>query len=269
MRKFAITAAVGLVGISLVTAGANAADLRRRPAPAPYVPPLFTWTGFYAGINAGYGFGNDNNATTVGQVAINNATVAAGARPANVGLRPEGFIGGGQIGYNLQTGAWVTGIETDIQYTDFKDNVNAVTTSLVAFPGVRYNFFDQKLEYLGTLRGRLGYAWDRTLIYGTGGLAYGAVKTSANFFGPLPGNVLQFTGGHDSTEVGYAVGGGIEQAFWQNVSLRAEYLYYNLGDTSVNVNVIPGSGGVGTGYVTTFKNEGHIVRGALNFKFGM
>ena len=75
MRKFAITAAVGLVGISSVTAGANAADLRR-PAPAPYMPPLFTYW-VYAGINAGYGFGNDNNATTVGQVAINNATVAA------------------------------------------------------------------------------------------------------------------------------------------------------------------------------------------------
>ena len=98
------------------------------------MPPLFTWTGFYAGINAGYGFGNDNNATTVGQVAINNATLADGARPANVGLRPEGFIGGGQIGYNWQTGAWVTGFEADIQYTDFKDNVNAVTTG-TAFPG--------------------------------------------------------------------------------------------------------------------------------------
>jgi outer membrane immunogenic protein len=267
MRKFVITTAVGLVGLSIAAASANAADLRRRPAPAPYVPPAFTWTGFYAGLNAGYGFSNDNNATTVGQVAINNATVADGARPALVGLRPEGFIGGGQIGYNWQTGPYVIGWEADIQGADIHDNVNRVTIG-TAFPGVRNNFFDQRLEYLGTVRGRLGYAWDRTLIFGTGGFAYGGVKTSANFFGPLPGNILQFTGSHDSTETGYAVGGGIEQAFWQNWTLRAEYLYYDLGDTSVNVNVIPGSGGAGTGYITTFKNDGHIVRAALNYKFG-
>ena len=263
MRKFVTKAAVGL-GLSFVAVGANAADLRR-PAPAPYLPPLFTWTGFYAGLNAGYGFGNDGTATTVGQVAINNSTVADGARPANVGLRPEGFIGGAQIGYNWQTGAFVSGIEADIQYTDFTDNVNAVTIGR-AFPGVRNNIFEQKLEYLGTVRARLGYAWDRTLVYGTGGLAYGGVNNSATFFGPLPANILQFTGGQKSTEVGYAVGGGIEQAFWQNVTLRAEYLYYNLGDTSAAVNVIPGSGGAGTGYIVNFKNEGHIVRAGLNFK---
>jgi hypothetical protein len=77
---------------------------------------------------------------------------------------------------------------------------------------------------------------------------------------------LQFTGGQKSTEMGYAVGGGIEQAFWQNVTLRAEYLYYNLGDTSAAINVIPGSGGAGAGYIVNFKNEGHIVRAGLNFK---
>ena len=250
MRKFAITAAVGLVGISFVTAGANAADLRR-PAPAPYMPPLFTWTGFYAGINAGYGFGNDNNATTVGQVAINNATVAAGARPANVGLSPEGFIGGGQIGYNWQTGAFV------LRRRDGH--------SVHGLPRQRECRDDQRRRLPGRPQQRLrpearvsgDGAWpsrlcrDRTLIYGTGGLAYGGVNNSVNFFGPLPGNVLQFTGGHDSTEVGYAVGGGIEQAFWQNITLKAEYLYYNLGDTSVNVNVIPGSGGVGTAPATS------------------
>jgi outer membrane immunogenic protein len=266
MRSFALTTTVGL-GILLVTAAAHAADLRRPPPPA-YVPPLFTWTGFYVGLNAGYGFADDNTATTVGQVAINNSTVADGARPANVGLRPEGFIGGGQIGYNWQTGAFVTGIEADIQGADIEDSVTVVTVGR-AFPGVRNNIFDQKLEYLGTVRGRIGYAWDRTLIYGTGGFAYGGVNNSVNFFGPLPGNVLQFTGSSRSTETGYAVGGGIEQAFWQSWSLRAEYLFYHLDDTNVAVNVIPGSGGAGTGYIVNFKNEGHIVRAGLNYKFGM
>jgi outer membrane immunogenic protein len=254
--------------ILALSGSAFAADLpARMPVKAPMVAPVWSWTGYYVGVNAGYGFSRDREIQTTGQVPANVATVADGARPPFVNLDPSGFIGGGQIGYNWQTGSWVFGIEADLQYSDINEEINVVTTG-VAFPGVRNNTFRQELEYFGTVRGRLGIAWDRTLIYGTGGLAYGSIKNSADFFGPQPANVRQFTGSVDKTEIGYTVGGGLEHAFGSNWSAKVEYLYYDLGEHIVAVNVIPGSGGGGTGYFSNFRNEGHIVRAGLNYKFG-
>ncbi len=223
------------------------------------------WTGFYAGVNAGAGFGKTNAATT-GQAAVNNSTVADGARPPFTKLDSEGFVAGGQFGYNWQMGNWIYGIETDLQDADVRSTRNNVTTGS-AFPGTRNNVFRQELEYFGTLRGRLGYAWGSTLLYGTGGLAYGNVNNSANFSGPLPGAVAQFGGGINNTKYGYAAGGGIEQALGNNWSIKTEYLYYDLGSNSVPVGVIPGSGGAGTGYNVKFDNRGHVARVGLNYKF--
>jgi outer membrane immunogenic protein len=258
-----------LAATAFLSTSAFAADLpARMPLKAPpMAAPAWSWSGFYIGVNAGYGFSRDREVDTIGQVAANAATVADGARPPFASLEPSGFVGGGQIGYNWQTGGWVFGIEADIQYSDIKEDVTIVTTG-VAFPGVRNNHFSQELEFLGTVRGRLGFAWERSLIYATGGFAYGGVKNSANFFGPQPGNVRQFTGNFDNTETGYTVGGGFEHAFGSNWSFKLEYLYYDLGDTTVAVNVIPGSGGGGTGYFSTFSNDGHIVRAGLNYRFG-
>ncbi len=262
-RQLAVAAAVLVASL----AQASAADIARPVYKAPAMAPMFSWTGLYAGFNAGYGFANQNSIGTSGQLPINAATVADGARPGSVGIKPDGFIGGAQIGYNWQTGGLVYGLEADIQYTDFKETVNAVTVG-TAFPGTRNNVFTQELEYLGTVRARIGAAWDRTLVYATGGLAYGGVNHSANFSGPLPAGVSQFTGSSNKVEVGYTIGAGIEHAFAPNWSVKAEYLYYDLGDTSVAVNLVPGSGGVGSGYNSSFENTGHIVRAGLNYRFG-
>ena len=268
MRK-ALLASVALSAV-LTAAPALAADLGQRmitkapPAAVPFVQP-FTWTGFYLGVNAGYGFGTGSSAITTGQVAANVANVAGGARPANVDLRPEGFIGGGQVGYNWQFGSFVTGIEADLAYTDFSETRTVVTTPLSGV-GSLNNTFRQHLEYFGTVRGRLGIAADRTLFYATGGFAYGGVDNRVDFFGPA-GN-LQFTGATRRNREGYTVGGGIEHAFAGNWSVKAEYLYFDLGRETVNVAVIAGSGGGGTGYDTRFRNDGHIVRAGLNYRFG-
>ena len=104
------------------------------------------------------------------------------------------------------------------------------------------------------------------MIYATGGLAYGEVRNNAAFFGTA--GQLQFAGGTSRTEVGYTVGGGIEHAFTPNWSVKAEYLYYDLGANTVNVALVPGSGGAPTGYNSRFENDGHIVRAGLNYKFG-
>lgn len=266
MQKL-IMGAAALSTICLLSP-AVAADLAARPytkAPA-YVSPAFSWSGFYAGINAGYGFDDDKNILTTGQAAANIANVAGGARPGSVRLENDGFVGGGQIGYNYQFApSWVLGIEADIDYTDLHKSTTITTTALNGVDRLN-NTFTNGLEYLGTVRGRLGYTFDRTLFYATGGLAYGEVRNSANFFGPA--GQLQFTGSNSGIRTGYAVGGGIEHAFVANWTVKAEYLYYDLGRDTVNVAVIPGSGGGGTGYNTSFSNSGNIVRAGLNYKFG-
>jgi outer membrane immunogenic protein len=271
MRKILFAGAA--LGTLVAAAPASAADLGRYPVKGP--PPMasfmpFSWTGFYFGVNAGYGTGDDSPVTTTGQAAINVTNVAAGARPASVDLSPDGFIGGAQIGYNYQVGTFVYGLETDIQYTRFIDR-RTVTTTATNGTDRLDNRFTQELEYLGTFRARLGIAADRALFYVTGGLAYGKIDNAVSFTGPLPGANEQFAGGISRTQVGYTVGAGLEYAFTNNLSFKAEYLYYDLGDhDQVNVASVfsfPLSEG-GSGYNSRFRNDGHILRGGLNWRFG-
>jgi outer membrane immunogenic protein len=265
MRKFLLTT----VALSSHVAPAVAADLAARPytkAPPMMMAPAYDWSGFYIGANAGYGFSDNNRITTSGQSAINVTNVNGGARRANVGLNRDGFVGGGQLGYNWQTGRNIVfGIEADIAYTNFNRNTNVVTVPLNGI-GTLNNNFSSRMDYFGTVRGRMGYTWGATMLYGTGGLAYGEVNNSASFFGPA--GQLQFFGRNSGVRTGYTVGGGIEHMFAPNWSVKAEYLYYDLGDSNLNVAVVPGGGGGGSGYNTRFHNEGNIVRAGINYKFG-
>lgn len=259
-RYFLGTAALAALSLSTPV---FAADLPARVTKAPpaVVSPAYNWSGFYVGVTAGYTFDDDRDITTTGQAPANITNVAIGARPGRVSLDREGFIGGGQMGYNWQVSPnWVFGLEADISYTDVRRDVTVIGTTGLA------NTFRTRMDYLGTVRGRVGYAWDRTLLYATGGLAYADIENSVNFFGPA--GQLQFTGSDRRTEVGYTVGAGIEHAFAPNWTVKAEYLFYDLRDHTVNVAVIPGNGGGGTGYNSRFENDGHIVRAGLNYKFG-
>lgn len=275
---------LGLLGTSALVAFATvavAADLPSRRAPAPYAAvPVFTWTGFYIGGNAGYAFSDSgristsgNNGPVGGPSTIFN--VATGARPGSTRLDPEGFTGGGQIGYNLQFGSVVIGLEADAAYTDL-----AQTRGFVGTTGA-VSQFRSDLGFLGTVRGRLGYAFDRIMVYGTGGLAYGDLQQSATFFAtPAAGGtgVVQFLGGRSSIETGWTAGGGVEYAipttfslFNSNaVTLKAEALYYDLGRQSV----IVGDTGLapaatrGQSYTSRFDTNGVIARAGINFKFG-
>jgi outer membrane immunogenic protein len=268
--------------VAALGSAAVAADLpSRRAAPAPFVAvPVFTWTGFYIGGNAGYAFSNDNRVLTTGQVfAPNQIAVDTGARPGSVRLNQDGFTGGGQVGYNFQFGSVVVGIEADAAYTDLQRTRN-VTTFAAAAPGgaaaTRDNIFRQDLAFLGTVRGRLGYAFDRVLVYGTGGFAYGDVDYRANLFGPPTGTgPLQFTGRRTLIETGWAAGGGIEYAIpnfnllgSSAVTIKGEALYYDLGRRTVAVNNTGVGGGAGPGYFSRFETSGIVARAGLNFKFG-
>ena len=273
MKKFLL----GTIALSALALGnsAFAADMAPRmyTKAAPVVAPIYNWSGVYAGIHAGYTFGERNDVTTAGVLAGNIANVAAGARAPSVGLDRDGFIGGGQIGYNWQANTpWVWGLEADISYTD----VNSSRTFVTILPGALQtpptgtalplnNTLSTKMDYFGTVRGRLGYAWDRTLVYATGGFAYGEVSHSGAFNNAA--NVVQFAGSTSSTKTGYAVGGGLEHAWMGNWTVKAEYLYYDLGNSDVTVAIQPGVAGAGA-YTSSFKNDGHIVRAGLNYKFG-
>lgn len=223
----------------------------------------FNWTGFYIGGNVGYGFGGDGDVTSRGQLGPNIANIATGARPGSIELDRNGLLGGAQIGYNWQIGSLVYGVEGDISLTDLKDKRDFVT-SQINTGLAQSNVFSSELEYFGTVRGRAGFALDRTLIYGTGGLAFGKVNSSVSMFDPS--GVKQFTDESSDTKVGYAVGAGVEHAVTNNITFKTEYLYYDLGKDRLNVSAIPGTGVAG-GYDSTFRNDGHLVRVGLNYKF--
>jgi outer membrane immunogenic protein len=149
MKKILLSS-VALLGLAT---GAMAADLPSRRAPAPIVAaaPIFTWTGFYVGVNAGYGWSNDD----FDAIAL--------ADDDDDG----GFIGGAQVGYNYQIGSFVVGLEGDIQYADFgRDGAFDVDGDDIAD-----GEFDNS-DWFGTVRARAGVAFGQALIYATGGFAF-------------------------------------------------------------------------------------------------
>jgi opacity protein-like surface antigen len=154
---------------------ALAADLPA-PAPvykaAPVVAPSYSWTGFYLGLNAGYSWGDRDMQFFNGDPAFYALALAGGEIPATLAPNPQGFVGGGQAGYNMQSGFVVYGIETDIQYANVKGTAVAAT-SILPFPNIS-TAAQEKLDWLGTLRGRLGVSNSDFLLYATGGLAYGS-----------------------------------------------------------------------------------------------
>jgi outer membrane immunogenic protein len=277
---------------ALLAGAASAADLPRRVAPPVFTAvPVFSWTGFYAGLNAGYGFdaSGSSGATVIGTTAA-SGIIANGAAPGLVAFSNrnanDGFTGGGQIGYNYQLtpgSGFVVGVEADAQYLGFGTSRN--TASFVGTPNADLTFVNpnglSNLDYFGTVRGRLGYAFDRTLVYGTGGFAYGGGGGSS--FG-LPNS----TG--DTFRTGWAAGGGIEYAlptdsflnFFRSsaVTLKVEGLYVSLDRNSSN-GVFAYSNSTGTqysvsgtdyaaatGYASRRSDEFAVVRAGLNYKFG-
>ncbi|MBM1171575.1 outer membrane protein [Microvirga arabica] len=187
-----------LTGLAVATAlgtAAHAADLPMRSAPpAPIVAaaPVFTWTGFYVGVNAGYGWNTNDDDVVIPGVGTFEADDEGG------------FVGGGQVGYNYQIGSFVLGLETDIQYADIGGDND--------FGGILDD--GDSDSWFGTVRARAGVALDRALIYVTGGLAYGEVN---NGF---------YTS--DDVSVGWTLGGGVEYAFTNNLTAKVEGLYVNL-----------------------------------------
>ncbi len=180
----------------------------------PYVG--VNWSGLYVGVNGGYGFDSSNIGSTIG---------------APYDISPEGAFGGGQIGFNMQRGNIVFGIEADIQGGDIKDSKTLSVTSGGTTASLGIN---SSLDYFGTVRARAGYAFDRTLVYATGGLAYGQITDGIDLGVAVAGVGSASISGKAKTDAtGYVVGGGIEHKFAPNWSGKVEYQYIDLGQDSV------------------------------------
>ncbi|MGL4729122.1 MAG: outer membrane protein [Bosea sp. (in: a-proteobacteria)] len=271
MNKFRMTVAVAALASAFATGAALAADLPSRsvaPAAPVFAPPAFTWTGFYVGANAGYGFGGGGEAKTNGTQGFSNL-VPPGIAPGALKVDGEGFIGGGQIGYNYQINRFVLGLEADLQYVDNKKSSGFIGAPIL---GTQLNTSaESELRYLGTLRARLGYTpLDRLMIYATGGLAYGDVKSTGNVTG-VQNAALVWNGSKSDIKFGYTVGAGAEYALTNNWTLKTEYLYYDLGNSNV---AALGNGAVrgvaalnGVDYLSRVETKGHIVRAGVNYKF--
>ncbi len=215
--------------LTLAAASANAADIPRPPPPvvkAPVVAPLtaYDWTGFYIGINGGGAWGRSNFDGPTGTLGNFNTS---------------GWLAGGTAGYNLQYGHAVFGVEGDIDWTNIKGSapcVGGITTCQVTS------------DWLGTARGRLGYAFDRFLPFVTGGLAVGNVNANVPGFASA-----------SNTNAGWTAGGGLEYALGRNWTAKAEYLHVDLGSFNC--------GTACTGTPSNVEFTTNLVRGGVNLKF--
>jgi outer membrane immunogenic protein len=252
MRKTIITAAIA--ASAAFGGAALAADIPRKSAPVPFVQavPIFTWTGFYVGLNGGYIF-DGGRSTVTGSPALLATGFAPTGGSKTLG---DGFTIGGTLGYNYQIGSFVAGLEADLNYVDLGKKSTSVIGSLSTT-------LSQDASYLGTVRGRLGVAFDRLLIYATGGLAYGDQDASTS----ISGLGRTWAGSKSTTRFGYTVGAGLEYAIDRNWSAKIEYLYYDLGKSDYTSPQITGAALPGVFGTTRAENKGNLVRAGINYRF--
>ncbi len=226
MYRRILLASVGAIALA---GSAFAADLPSRAPPPVYVPPapIFTWTGIYIGGQIGYAWGTSN--TNLGDNFGDYTSFST---------NNSGVIGGAHVGYNLQLSQFVVGLEGDVDGSSLSKTVygDPLIGAGTGFGVYVPTTISGNLGVQGSIRGRVGYAWDRVLLYATGGVAFGGFNGSIST--PI---------GYDSastTRVGWTVGGGLEYAVTNNWSIRAEYRYTQFGHSTVYANNSFGPSGV-------------------------
>jgi outer membrane immunogenic protein len=278
---------------------AMAADLRSAPGAGTALGQ--GWTGFYVGANFGYGR-RDPSIDFSGEPATQAAFFASGVLSPSVSVDPRGFLGGLEGGYNRQFGRWVIGVEADLAYASIHDFGSADTgigrtmlAGCLVGPGTtcvlsRTFLYDvsgeQKIDAFGTLRGRGGFlVTDRLLAFATGGLAFGEAKLSAAITNNAGTQIVNVNGNNNPPTplssacfdvcaaglasqwlIGWTIGGGLEYAVGDRWSVKAEYLYYDLGRLSVTFSD-PHVGLSTFMFNASADYTGHIVRIGANFKF--
>lgn len=259
----------GILGMTLASAVAivsvNAADLYRAPEGGGYKDgPAFVavnWSGLYVGVNGGYGWsakdsklGGTANGLTPCHTEICDPSSISDSGAKTFGA--AGGFGGGQVGYNLQRDRLVFGVEGDIQAAAIDGSA-----ALSLLGGTASASAKNELDWFGTLRGRAGVAFDQTLVYFTGGLAFGGVKDSVS---ATPAVGATSTASKSDTKTGYVLGGGVEHLLNPRWSVKAEYQYIDLGSDKLSTTAAGG-----TAYETTATLDAehayHTVRLGVNY----
>jgi outer membrane immunogenic protein len=243
MKKFLLST-VGLVALGMASAPASAADLAARPvytkAPPAIVSPYYDWSGFYIGINGGWGQTHDNrsDATTGVNFGSDNA---------------NGGTVGGQVGYRWQTAGWVFGLEAQGNWADFDGSGTSLANSALSQRS--------KVDSFGLFTGQIGYAWNNVLLYAKGGAA--VTDNKYDVFNNLTGSVVASSG--SNTNWGSVVGAGLEVGFAPNWSVGVEYDHIFM-DQQNQTFTTP----AGVTLNDTFRAGGDtdLVTARLNYRFG-
>ena len=207
------------------------------------VPFAVNWAGFYVGANAGYGWAHVSS----------TITSSTGAAPLSNSGDLNAFIGGGQIGYNWQISNFVLGLEADFQASSQKQS-----STISCGAGCSLNE-SSSVDRFGTARGRIGYAYDRVMVYGTGGAVWS--HESDNLVGIGGGSAINSS----SSNFGWTLGGGAEWMVLDRWSVKLEYLYIRVSSLSGTGNLLPYLGGAAVTESVNFNNS--IVRVGVNYHF--
>jgi outer membrane immunogenic protein len=225
-NKFLLAAASAVA----LTGSAFAADLGAPPPPPPYIPPppVFTWTGVYAGIQIGGAWGSGSLGNFNGFDPFTGAFINS-----SIGGTPSGVIGGGHVGAQVQINQWIFGVEGTVDGTSLTKTVNAAFPN---FLGGSVITAHTSADVQGSIRGKLGIAWDRFMIYGTGGVAFGGFTTDFNIASSgfvTPGGVaippFFASNSFSRTRVGWTAGGGAQYALTPNWWVFVEYRFSDFG----------------------------------------
>jgi len=275
MKKLVLTIATA---IGLISANAYAADMRMpMKAPPPVAAAAWSWTGFYIGINGGYSWGRSRNDATFVTAPGGVAIVPGPGSTVGSGFDLTGGLAGGQIGYNWQMSNWLIGLEGDGQWASERGSSTFLCAAPVlggCLPGLTFippgatgtiGTLSQKIDAFGTFRGRLGWlVTPEVLLYGTGGLAVGDVRTSLALSGFTAAGVpVAVSSASNTIRVGWTAGAGIEGMFARNWSAKLEYLYMDLGSVNTALSLTP----PGIALNTRSRVTDNILRAGINYHF--
>lgn len=290
-----VSAPVMAVKVMAADMAVKALAVKALAVKAPVVPPV-SWTGFYAGAEIGGAWAhrgvNYTSNDPVAALLLSGGVGLPGEQPiTSNSFNMSGVTGGFEAGYNWQLERnWLVGIEADFSGSDLKGTGN--TTSFIQqVPGATFTqtvSVQQKIDWYGTLRGRLGWLPTQdVLLFATGGFAYGKVTNSGNYSvngpfvaplnGDLPGvsfgcntNSTCFAGSSSSIRTGWTLGGGGEWMFWRNWSAKVEYQYVNLGGDGVRLTAVAVNtpGATPSSFNANFsRDDFHVVRAGVNYHF--
>ena len=285
MKNFSIS--ITALTLALASGSAFAADLPTQKAPPVVAAPAPMWTGAYVGLNAGYNFGTNGSfysqnmgyPATVGRVST--SPLAMNGIASN---NQSGFMGGAQIGYNYQWGNnFVIGLEADITGTNTRGTSRTAGSfteyyGTAAFNSVGSTTVNAGIDYLGTVRGRVGYLLTPTLLlYGTGGFAYGGAsanvsqislsqvndRTTGAFYAS---NIRIGSGQQNPILTGWTAGGGVEWMFMPSWTLKTEALYWDLGRMDIGTLAYSWLSPMSSGH-SNVAYSGVTARAGINYHF--